>query len=112
MKVSKVVEQLGFQVLAGADHMDKEISGGYVADLLSCVMAGADAGHLWITLQTHANIVAVASLLGVSAVIVAEGAQVPESTLLKAEDQGVAILSSAEPVYETVAQLIDLGIRS
>jgi hypothetical protein len=110
MKVHEVVESLGLRVLAGADHLDQDVEGGYVADLLSCVMAGADAGNLWITLQTHSNIVAVASLLGISGVIVAEGANVPAETMEKAEQQQVILLSSSEPVYETVAQLVALGI--
>lgn len=110
MIVRQVVDQLKWDVLAGDDYLDVEVKGGYVADLLSCVMAGAETGDLWITLQTHANIVAVASLLGVAAIVVAEGAVVPENTLTKAEDQGIAVLSTKEPVYETVASLISLGI--
>ncbi len=110
MIVREIVEKLNWNVVAGADYLESEVSGGYVADLLSCVMAGAETGNLWITLQTHANIVAVASLLGISAIVVAEAASVPENTLAKAEEQGIAIVSSKDPVYETVAQLISLGI--
>jgi serine kinase of HPr protein (carbohydrate metabolism regulator) len=110
MKAKDIVEQLGWRVLAGADQLENEINGGYAADLLSCVMAGAEAGNLWITLQTHTNVVAVASLLGISAIIVAEGANVPPDTLAKAEQQDIPVLSSPDPVYETIAQLINLGI--
>ena len=110
MMVREIVNQLGWDVLAGGDHLNVEAKGGYAADLLSCVMAGAEAGDLWITLQTHANIVAVASLLGVAAIVIAEGAVVPEATLDKAEDQGIAVLSSKEPVYETIARLVRLSI--
>jgi predicted transcriptional regulator len=110
MKVSQVVAALNWRVLAGAGALENEVNGGYVADLLSCVMAGAQSGDLWITLQTHANIVAVASLLNISAIVVAEGAPVPESTLTKAEEQGVPVLTTTEPVYETVARLVTLGI--
>ena len=110
MKVREIVGALGLDVLVGEAHLDREVNGGYAADLLSCVMAGAEAGDLWITLQTHGNIVAVASLLGVAALIVAEGAEVPEATLTKAEQQDVILLSSTEPVYETIARLVALGI--
>ncbi len=110
MRVSEVVEQLGWKVLAGESYMETQVNSGYAADLLSCVMAGAETGDLWITLQTHANIVAVASLLGIAAVVVAEGANVPKATLDKAEQQEVTILSSGAPVYETVAGLVSLGI--
>jgi predicted transcriptional regulator len=110
MKARDIVEALDWQVLAGAGQLEHEVNGGYVADLLSCVMAGAKTGNIWITLQTHANIVAVASLLGLSAIVVAEGAVVPDGTLEKAEDQGMPVLSSPEPVYETVSSLIRLGV--
>ena len=102
--------RLGWRVLAGANWLENEVTGGYAADLLSCVMAGAEAGDLWITLQTHTNVVAVASLLGISAIVVAEGANVPADTLDKATQQEMPVVSSPDPVYETVAQLIKLGL--
>lgn len=111
MNVQDVVNQTGWTVLTGAEHLARAVQGGYAADLLSCVMAGAEEGDLWITLQTHSNIVAVASLLGLSAIVVAEGATVPDSTLAKAQEQQVVILSSPEPVYETVCRLFTLGIH-
>jgi hypothetical protein len=46
----------------------------------------------------------------VAALVVAEGAEVPEATLTKAEQQDVIVLASAEPVYETIAHLVALGI--
>lgn len=110
MLVRDIVDNLGLDVLSGEDLLNQEAEGGYVADLLSCVMAGAEAGDVWITLQTHANIVAVASLLGIVAIIVAEGAPVPEETLAKAAQQGMIVLSCSEPVYETIAKLVKLGL--
>lgn len=110
MQTHEIVEHLGLRVLAGSEHLDREVTGGYVADLLSCVMAGAESGDVWVTLQTHTNIVAVAALLNVAAIIVAEGAPVPQETLDKAEQQDVVILSAEDAVYETVKQLAALGI--
>ena len=111
MKVQDIVEALDLKILAGETHLDHKVSGGYAADLLSCVMAGARANNLWLTLQTHANIVAVASLLGVSAIIITEDAPVPQETLDKAHHQEVVILSSPEPTFETIARLVELGIH-
>ncbi len=110
MVIRDVVDKLGLEVLAGADYLNREVNGGYVADLLSCVMAGADPDNLWVTLQTHANIVAVASLNELAGIVVAESAVVPQVTLDKAAQQNVVILSSPQPVYETVGQLIALGV--
>ncbi len=110
MNIRDIVEALPIDVLTGEDMLDRSVDGGYVADLLSCVMAGAAADNVWITLQTHANIVAVASLLGIAAIIVAEGAPVPQETLRKAQSQDMIVLSTPEPIFETVARLVELGV--
>ncbi|MFP4396388.1 MAG: DRTGG domain-containing protein [Anaerolineales bacterium] len=110
MNIRDIVEALPIDVLTGEDLLDRSVAGGYVADLLSCVMAGASADDVWITLQTHANIIAVASLLGIAAIIVAEGAPVPQETLRKAQSQDMIVLSTPEPIYKTVARLVELGV--
>ncbi len=110
MIVREIVEKLGFKVLVGEEQLDQEARGGYAADLLSCVMAGARAQAVWVTLQTHINIVAVAALNELACIVVAENAVVPQVTLDKAREQEVVVLSSLEPVYETVGRLIALGV--
>ena len=62
MKVQELVDKLGLKVLAGAQGLDREIDGCYISDLLSDVMGNAMEGNIWITLQTHKNVMAVASL--------------------------------------------------
>ncbi len=109
MTIQEIVEQLGLKVLAGEESLDREVSGGYVADLLSCVMAGAREGSLWFTLQTHLNIVAVASLLDVAGIVVTEGASVTPETVEKAQEEGVVLLSSELPTFETIRELVQLG---
>jgi hypothetical protein len=110
MQINEIVEKLGLTVLVGADNLKVDVAGGYVADLLSCVIAGAKPQDLWVTLQTHVNIVAVAALKEVAGIVVAESAVVPDATLEKAKQQGVVMLSSPLPVYETVKQLVALGL--
>ena len=63
MKVAELVEKFGFTIFAGKSGLQKEISGGYVSDLLSDVMGFATENQVWITLQTHQNVIAIASLV-------------------------------------------------
>ena len=109
MKLREVVEILDLEVLNGPVTAEAEAEGAYIADLLSCVMAGAQENQLWFTLQTHLNIVAVASLTGLAAIVVTEGAHVAEETLAKAKMQDVVILRSQEPTFEAVTKLIQAG---
>jgi predicted transcriptional regulator len=82
-----------------------------MSDLLSCVMVGAQPGNLWITLQAHINVVAVAALRDVSAVIITENAQPESAVIEKANQQGVILLSTADPSYQVAGKLWELGIR-
>jgi len=109
MHVRQVIQQLGFSLIAG-NKLDVEITGGYASDLLSCVMARAQAGNIWVTLQAHPNIVAVASLIELSAVIITEDVSADPETVLRAQETGIPLLTTAQDTYTTVVALAGLGI--
>jgi hypothetical protein len=84
---------------------------GYAADLLSCVMAGAKSGAIWVTLQAHINIVAVAALAEVCAVIISEGAVPDPDVIEKANVQGIILLGTKTTTYQVVGRLWEMGIH-
>ncbi len=104
MTVKQLAEKYSFEVLS-LPEPDKEISGGYVGDLLSWVMGRAQAGNAWITIMTNVNIAAVAALSDVSAVIVAEGAKPDASVIDTANAKGVNILATADTAYNTAVRI-------
>ena len=113
MNLQQVIDQLNLTVLTEPrDFAGIEPKGGYSSDLLSCVMAGARKGYLWITLQAHLNIVAVAALNEVAAIIITENAQPDAASIDKANQQGVILLSTPEPTYEINGKLWELGIHN
>lgn len=105
MRIRDAVQALGLEVLAGDAGLDRECAGGYCSDLLSDVMAHARAGDIWITLQTHPNVIAVASLTNAAAVIVSGGQRPEATTLAKAAGEGVTVMASARPSFELAGQL-------
>ncbi|HMN11619.1 MAG TPA: hypothetical protein PKD55_04770 [Bellilinea sp.] len=110
--LSKIIDELCLTVLTEKkDFSDIHPTSGYISDLLSCVMTGAKKNGLWVTLQAHGNIVAVASLLDVAAVIITEAAIPDQSIIDKANDENVVLLSSNSQSFEVVGKLWDLGIR-
>ncbi len=110
MIVEDILGPLGLRVVAGESGLDKPITGGYVGDLLSCVMAGAAAGNIWVTLQGHPNVVAVATLVGLAGIVVTEGARIEIGTLEKANQEGIPVLTSQMSSFEVVARLVGLGV--
>ncbi len=111
MTLGEIVNKLSLSVQTANKKLDTEVSGGYAADLLSCVMAKARKGNIWVTLQSHLNIVAVASLLELAGIIVTEGASPDAATLQKANDEGVPILTTPHTTFTVVGQLAQLGIE-
>ena len=112
MIVNDVVRTLNLQVVAGAGTLNREITGGYSADLLSCVMARAKAGNVWVTLQAHPNVLAVAVLLELAGVIISEGAPIPDEVKAKADAEGLALLATPHTTFWVVSELARLGIKA
>jgi hypothetical protein len=109
MHVRQVIKELGLN-LTGGSQIDVEITGGYASDLLSCVMAGAQAGNIWVTLQAHPNVIAVASLIELAAVVITEGVSPDPETILRAQETGIPLLTTAQDTFATVVALAHLGI--
>jgi predicted transcriptional regulator len=109
--VSQIVEALALKVLAGGAHLAQPVRGGYASDLLSCVMAEAKTGYIWVTMQGHPNVVAVASLLELAAVVVSEGSPVEPVTVQRAEEKGIPLLATEHDTFTTVAKLSRLGLQ-
>lgn len=112
MIVREIVQALDLKVVAGATALSREIAGGYAADLLSCVMARAKSGNVWATLQAHPNVVAVASLLELAAVIVTEGAPIADDVIAKADAEGIALLWTSHTTFWVVGELARLGVKA
>lgn len=108
--LSEVVEKFDFNIECGEKLLERKIEGGYVSDLLSDVMANCKENYLWITLQGHQNIVAVASLKEIAGIIIINGRKPDEETLKKARNENVFIATSDMAAFELVGRLYNMGI--
>jgi Serine kinase of the HPr protein, regulates carbohydrate metabolism len=108
MKVQELVEKLGLKVLAGANGLNREIDGCYISDLLSDVMGNADAGNIWITLQTHKNVMAVASLKELACVILVKNLIPNEETIGQSDEESLPLLQTNLTTYEIAGKVYNL----
>ena len=111
MKLDEICRKLELQAQTAGGRLNREVTGGYASDLLSCVMAKAQAGNVWVTLQAHPNIVAVASLLNLAGIIITEGVEPDEATRGKAEEEGIPLLTTRWATFTVVSKLAELGVR-
>jgi len=112
MTLEELIEHLALEIVTKGAISKRRVEGGYASDLLSWVMAHAKENEVWITIQSHQNIVAVASLLNLAGIIVSEGVKVDENTIKKADEENIPILSSKKSTYELCGILYNLLSRS
>lgn len=110
MKLNQIIERLNLTVQTPLVNVDVEVTGGYISDLLSDVMAHAKRGDIWITLQIHQNTVAVATLKELAGIILINGKQPAPETVKKAEEEGVPILTSDATAFVLICDLCKMGI--
>jgi predicted transcriptional regulator len=108
MKVFELAESLELKLFAGADGLEKEITGGYSSDLLSDVMGHATAGQLWITIQTHMNVLAIASRKELSAIIIAKGLTPDHGTIEYGNLEKIAVLGTKDENFEITGKIYQL----
>jgi len=110
MNLHEVINKLGLTVCCGSPDMDCKVTGAYVSDLLSNVIATAKQGDVWITVQSHVNVVAVSVLKELAAVIIVQGREPAESTIQKAKEENVIILLSQQSAYQVAGKLYQIGV--
>ncbi|MBS3755507.1 MAG: hypothetical protein KGY56_07390 [Desulfobacterales bacterium] len=110
MKTQDLIDQFGLTAAAGKAGIDREIAGGYCGDLLSEVMANAPIGCVWMTIQVHQNIVAVAVLREMAAIVLAMDNQPDLETCEKADREKIPILLYNGSSYELAGKLYAAGI--
>jgi len=110
MKLKEISERLGLELKTPNVSLEVEVRTGYVSDLLSDVLAHSLDGDLWVTRQTHLNIVAIAVMRELSAIVLVSGAEPDPDTVEKAQEKAIPVFRTPFPAFEVVGRLYQLGI--
>ncbi len=108
MKLQEIIEKLQLTAVTNVD--DREVEGVFISDMLSDVMSSAKAGDLWLTVQTHKNIVSAINLVDIAAALITHGKNIPQETIELADRFHVIILVSSLSTFEVVKKLIEIGV--
>ncbi len=109
--LNEIKEKLNLEPLSSLHSLNRQVVAGYASDLLSCVIKSAKRDSIWVTLQSHLNIVAVASLLGLAGIIITEGGRPDSETVGRAESEGVVLMVTPKTTFTIVGELASMGIR-
>lgn len=108
MKLMDLVKKLSLEIKTYKEELQRDVTDGYVSDLLSDVIANSEKDNIWITLQTHPNIVAVATLKELAGIIIVGKRQPQEETLQKAEAEKITIMTTPLPAFEVAGKIYQL----
>jgi hypothetical protein len=111
MILSEIADNLSLEIKTEGVDLDREVTGGYVSDLISDVIGNAHEGSIWVTFQVHRNIVAAASLKNLAGIILVRNRIPDEETLKRASEEKIPIMVTPLPAFEVVGRLYDLGLR-
>lgn len=110
MKVREIQSALKMELAAGEKGLDREVLGGYCGDLLSDAMANAPRAGIWLTVQSHQNIVAVAVLKELAAIVLVNGRKPDPETIVKAEEESIPLLLSPRSAFNVAGRMYELGV--
>jgi len=108
MKITEIITALNLKIISGHNGLSNEVTGGYVSDLLSDVIGNAKEGQIWITLQTHQNIIAVASLKDLSAIIIVKGCTPETDAIVRSDIENIPVLSTELDTFNITGRLFEL----
>jgi hypothetical protein len=111
MNIADAAIKLEGTIVAGIAGKEREIQGGYASDLLSDVMGNSCEGDLWVTLQKHINIMAVAQLHGLAGIVIVNSRKPEADTAAKAEELGIPIISTPLQAFDVAGVLAAHGIH-
>lgn len=111
MIIAEVESKIGVKAATTIKNGEFEIKRGYCCDLMSEVIGKAESDSIWVTVHTNMNVLAVASMIEIKAVIIAEGHEAGEEFLKKAEDEEIAVFYAKENSYIVSGKLYEAGIR-
>ena len=109
MNIAEICKALELDVTHPGDG-EREIEGVIVGDLLSHILGEAEEDWLWVTIQIHINVVAVAVLKELPMILLASGRKPQKEMVEKCREENIALAVSHLSSYEVCCRLGGLGI--
>jgi predicted transcriptional regulator len=110
LKLREVQEILKADVIVGKEKLDMEVKTAFGADLMSDVLAFAKAGSLLLTGLTNTQVIRIANVLDIAAIILVRGKKPSAETIGLAKELQIPILTTKYILFETAGRLYAKGI--
>jgi hypothetical protein len=109
MTVREIREALDLNAVSPGDGT-REVTGVIIGDLLSHVLGEAREGWLWVTIQVHLNVAAVAVLKDLPLIVLASDRKPQDDLAEKCREEGLTLATTPLTSYEIACRLCRLGV--
>ncbi len=109
MKVKELADRLELE--SATKVFDRDVTGVYISDMVSDVIANAKAGDLLVTVQIHNNVVAAANLVDLCGIVVTQGKAPTDDVVRMSEKAEIPIYTTELNRWQMATRLYEAGIR-
>lgn len=111
MTVKDIVETLHGEVLAGEDHLDKEVSSIGASDMMSDILALSQPGMLVLTGHTSPQAVRTGLVTHLLGLVIVRGKNLPPQTLEMAKASDFLLIRTEYGMFSSSGKLYAVGFR-
>ena len=112
MDVKKLLEIIEGNLINPDSNLDREIKGGFGADLMSDVLASIQPEAVLLTGLCNPQVVRTAQMADVAAIVLVRGKCPPQETVELALQEKIPLISSPLGMYELCGRLYRAGLPS
>ncbi len=109
MRIQELADRL--ELKAATRVFDRDVTGVYISDMVSDVIANAKAGDLLVTAQAHANVVAAANLVDTCGIVITQGKALGDDVVKMAEKAEIPVFTTPLNRWQMATKLYEAGIR-
>lgn len=106
MDIDSIIDKLNLKIFSAGK--EKIVENGYTSDLLSVVLAQAPKKSLWITVQRHINIIAIATIRELTGIIICNKLIPDDEVIEKAKEEGIWLLGSELDPFNVSGRLFNI----
>lgn len=111
MKISRIQEILGAQIIAGKGDVNDEVKYGYGCDLMSDVLAYVESDVVLLTGLVHPQVVRTAEMLDIKAIVIVRGKEPGQELIDMANRRDLVIMTTKHSLFTASGMLFDGGLK-
>lgn len=112
MNIRELIHIIDGKLITQPMNMNREIKGGFGADLMSDVLASIQPEAVLLTGLCNPQVVRTAQMADVSAIVLVRGKHPPAETINLANAENVPLISTPYGMFEVCGRLHDFGLAS